>query len=75
MPLKPHMQVALLIYTMVLCKQFTTDELIAMADKLKKGIRPDTFNGGGLERFTNEECAELLRPIIAGRNRHEGQDL
>ena len=71
MRLKPHTQIALLVYTMVLCKHFTTDELVAMADKLKKGIRPETFNGGGLERFTNEECAELLRPIINGRKRNE----
>ena len=65
--------IALAIYVRVMTAQFTLAECEYMREQLEKGVRPDTFKGGGLENLSLVDCKELMR-IVINSKRNESKD-
>lgn len=66
-------EIALAIYARVMTAQFTLAECEYMQEQLEKGVRPDTFKGGGLENISLIDCKELMR-IVINSKREESKD-
>lgn len=55
---------ALTIYVCVMCKTLSLEDCLKMQEQINNGIRPDTFNGMGLENLSLDVCKELIRVVV-----------